>query len=96
LTLAQIANPATRRAVLWLVMEVIQVPRAPRPSQTLRLGYSAQDDFFGTMPHDGWEWLTTQARAWPMAYRSLYWPGFDADGDRLKGTNDIMAGTECH
>jgi TniQ len=54
LTLHQIADPAMRRAALWLVMQVIRLPPTPRPRHALRLGYSAQDEFFGNRPHDGW------------------------------------------
>jgi hypothetical protein len=96
LTLRQIADPAMRRAALWLVMQVIRLPPTPRPRHALRLGYSAQDEFFGDRRHDGWAWLTNQAHAWPAAYRAYYWEGLADPGDSFKGTNDINEGTECH
>jgi hypothetical protein len=85
-----------RRAALWLVMQGIRLPPTPRPRHALRLGFSAQDEFFGDRPHDGWAWLANQARAWPASYRAYYWEGFEAAGDTFNGTNDINEGTECH
>jgi hypothetical protein len=67
--LSQIADPATRRAALWLVMQVIRLPPTPRPTHALHLGHTAQDDFFGNKPHAGWSWLATQAKAWRRPYR---------------------------
>jgi hypothetical protein len=49
----------------------------PRPSLALRLGYTAQDDFFGSRRHAGWTWLATQAREWPTPYRTDFWAGFE-------------------
>jgi hypothetical protein len=72
LSLHRIADPAMRRAALWLVMQVIWLPRTPLPRHALRLGFSAQDALFGNRPHDGWAWLTNQAQAWPAAYRAYY------------------------
>ncbi|MDP9083838.1 MAG: hypothetical protein M3N50_08740 [Pseudomonadota bacterium] len=94
LTLHWIADPAMRRAALWLVMQVIWLPPTPRPCHALRLGVSAQDEFFGNRPHDGWAWLTNQAQAWPAAYRAYYWDGFERASDNFKGTNDIDEGTK--
>jgi hypothetical protein len=94
-SLAQIADPRTRRAALWLVMQVIRLAPTPRPAHALHLGYTAQDDFFGSRPHSGWAWLATQAREWPAPYRAYFWAGFEGPDDRLKGTNDSLEGTEC-
>jgi hypothetical protein len=47
LTLNRIADPAMRRAALWLVTQVIWLHPTPRPRHALRLGFSAQDEFFG-------------------------------------------------
>jgi TniQ len=76
-SLAQIADPATRRAALWLVMQVIRLAPTPRPTHALRLGYTAQDDFFGSRRHAGWTWLAAQAREWPTRYRTHFWAGFE-------------------
>lgn len=92
MTLRWIADPAMRRAALWLVMQVIWLPPTPRPRHALRLGFTAQDEFFGNRRHDGWAWLKTQAQAWPAAYRSYYWEGFETGGDSFKGTDDINEG----
>jgi hypothetical protein len=92
--LAQIADPATRRAALWLVMQVIRLTPTPRPTHALHLGHTAQDAFFGSRPHAGWSWLATQAKAWPTPYRAHFWEGFSADDDTFKGTSDINEGTE--
>jgi hypothetical protein len=73
--IAKIADPATRRAALWLVMEVIRLAPTPRPKHPLRLGHTAQDAFFGSVDHDGQTWLTRRAQSWPAAYRSYYWAG---------------------
>jgi hypothetical protein len=43
----------------------------------LTLGYTAQDDFFGSRRHAGWTWLATQAREWPTPYRTYFWAGFE-------------------
>jgi hypothetical protein len=91
--LSQIADPATRRAALWLVMQVIRLPPTPRPTHALHLGHTAQDDFFGNKPHAGWSWLATQAKAWPRPYRVHFWEGFSGDDDSFKGTSDINEGT---
>jgi hypothetical protein len=66
----------------------------PRPRHALRLGFSAQDAFFGKKRHDGWAWLTDRAQAWPAAYRSYYWEGFETAGDSFKGTIDINEGSK--
>ena len=95
-SLARIANPATRRAALWLVMQVIRLAPTPRPTHALHLGYTAQDDFFGSRRHAGWAWLAAQAREWPAPYRTHFWAGFEGPDDTLKGTNDSLEGTECH
>ena len=71
------ADPATRRAALWLVMQVIRLAPTPRPTHALHLGYTAQDDFFGRRRHSGWAWLATQAREWPTPYRTHFWAGFE-------------------
>jgi hypothetical protein len=76
-SLAHIADPATRRAALWLVMQVIRLAPTPRPTLALCLGYTAQDDFFGSSRHAGWTWLATQAREWPTPYRTHFWAGFE-------------------
>ena len=81
-----------RRAALWLVMQVIWLPPTPRPRHALRLGFTAQDEFFDNRQHDGWAWLETQAKPRPAAYRSYYYEGFTTAGDSLKGTNDINEG----
>jgi hypothetical protein len=94
LTLHRIADPAMRSAALWLVMQVIWLPPTPHPRHALRLGFSAQDEFFGNRPHDGWAWLTNQAQTWPAVYRAYYWEGFETAGDSFKGTNDINEGTK--
>jgi len=94
MTLRWIADPAMRRAALWLAMQVIWLPPTPRPRHALRLGFTAQDEFFGNRQHDGWAWLTNQAQAWPAAYRSYYWEGFETAGDSFKGTNDINEGSK--
>ncbi len=62
-SLAQIPDPSTRRAALWLVMQVIRAPPTPRPAHALHLGLSVQDAFFGDRPHAGWPWLAAQAKA---------------------------------
>jgi TniQ protein len=95
-SLAQIADPATRRAALWLVMQVIRLAPTPRPTHAMHLGYTAQDDFFGDRRHAGWAWLATQAQEWPAPYRTHFWAGFQGRDDTLKGTNDSLKGTECH
>jgi hypothetical protein len=92
----RIADPATRRAALWLVMQVIRLAPTPRPTHALHLGYTAQDDFFGSGRHAAWAWLATQAREWSTPYRTRFWAGFKGPDDRLKGTNDSLEGTECH
>jgi hypothetical protein len=92
MTLRWIADPAMRRAALWLAMQVIWLPPTPRPRHALRLGFTAQDEFFGNRQHDGWAWLTEQAQAWPASYRAYYWEGFVRAGDSFKGTNDINKG----
>jgi hypothetical protein len=76
-SLAHIPDPATRRAALWLVMQVIRLAPTPRPTHALRLGYTAQDDFFGSRRHAGWTWLAAQAREWPTPYRTHFWAGFE-------------------
>lgn len=96
LTFTQIADPAMRRAALWLVMEAIRYPPSPGPRHALRLGYSAQEAFLGNRPHAGWAWLQTRARAWPSVYRSRYWAGFVAADDSVKGTDDKVKGSQCH
>jgi hypothetical protein len=53
-----------------------------------------QDDFFGDRPHAGWQWLATKAKAWPAAYRTRFWEGFQGADDSSKGTDDINEGTE--
>jgi hypothetical protein len=94
LTLTAIADPAMRRAALWLVREAIQSRACVGPQHSLRLGNSAQNEFLGNRPHAGWAWLESQARAWPSAYRSRYWQRFKTDGDTVNGSNDTVKGTE--
>jgi hypothetical protein len=104
-SLTHIPDPAIRRAAIWLAMEVIRLPPTPRPKHDLRLGFTAQDDFFGYVEHEGWEWLAHQAQAWPILYRSHYWEGFThaedvinlpilLPNDTVKGTDDIVKGSE--
>jgi hypothetical protein len=76
-SLVHVADPATRRAALWLAMQVIRLAPTPRPTHALRLGYTAQDDFFGGRRHTGWTWLAAQAREWPTPYRTHFWAGFE-------------------
>jgi hypothetical protein len=47
-SLAQIAVPAMRRSALWLVVQVIRFEPAPRPIPTMHLGFTSQDDLFGS------------------------------------------------
>jgi hypothetical protein len=93
LQLRHIAGPASRRAALWLVLEVVWYVPAPRPRIALRLGETPQDQFFGSVPHAGWDWLRRQAQAWPAAYRERHWQGFVDASDTSKGTVDINEGT---
>jgi len=77
----------------------------PRPKHALRLGYTAQDDFFGSVKHDGWGWLARQAQAWPASYQSHYWARFVMDknitglpislsNDTVNDTDDSVKGSE--
>lgn len=96
LQLNGIADPATRRAALWLVMHVIRLPPTPRPKHALRLGFTAQDDLFGSIAHEGWGWLKDQAQRWPAAYREHYWEGFVRSSPTSKGTSPTFKGTKSH
>jgi hypothetical protein len=52
--LRHLADPAARRAALWLVLQVIwYVPSGPA-RLALRLGVTPQDEFFGSRRHAGW------------------------------------------
>jgi TniQ len=93
LQLRHIASPGSRRAALWLALEVVWHVPAPRPRLTLRLGETPQDQFFGSVPHAGWDWLWHQAQAWPAQYRERHWHGFVDASDTSKGTVDINEGT---
>ena len=93
LQLRHTAGPASRRAALWLVLEVVWYVPAPRPRLTLRLGETPQDQFFGSVPHAAWDWLQRQAQAWPAPYRERHWHGFVDASDTSKGTVDINQGT---
>ena len=92
-TLAHMADPATRRAALWLVLQVLESPPMSRPTHPLQLGQSAHDDFFGSIRREGHGWLVAQAQAWPDAYRTHYWPEFSAT---FKGTSATFKGPQCH
>ena len=92
--LAEIADPATRRAALWLVLQVLHSPPTSRPAHPLQLGRSVHDDFLGSFRHDGHDWLADQAQAWPEAYRTRYWPEFTEPSDRFKGTSDTFRGPQ--
>ncbi len=82
--LRHLADPAARRAALWLVLQVIwYVPSGP-PRLALRLGVTPQDEFFGSRRHAGWAWLTERALAWPARYRARHWHGFGDVTDALK------------
>jgi hypothetical protein len=93
-SLAQIPDPSTRRAALWLVMQVIRATPTPRPAHALYLGISVQDAFFGDRPHAGWPWLAVKAKSWPPPYRNRFWEGFSGPDDSFKGPDDINEGTE--
>jgi hypothetical protein len=93
LQLRYVADPATRRAALWLVLQVIWYIPDPRPRLALRLGDTSQDQFYGSVGHAGWDWLPRQALAWPAPYRKRHWHGFTDASDALKGTVDINEGT---
>jgi len=80
-----LADPAARRAALWLVLQVIWYVPAEQPRLALRLGDTPQDCFFGSRPHSGWKWLTQRAGAWPLRYRQRHWHGFVDAADTLMG-----------
>ncbi len=81
--LRHLADPAARRAALWLVLQVIwYIPSGERLA--LRLGDTPQDSFFGYPCHAGWAWLTERASAWPTRYRRRHWHGFVEDAHNLK------------
>ena len=96
MALAEIADPATRRAALWLVLQVLRSPPMSRPTHPLQLGRSVHDDFLGSIRHDGHYWLADQAKVWPETYRMRYWPEFTEGGDNFKGTSDTFKGPQCH
>jgi hypothetical protein len=82
--LRHLADPAARRAALWLVLQVIwYIPAGPR-RLALRLGDTPQDQFFGPPRHSGWPWLTQHASSWPIQYRERHWHGFVEAADTLK------------
>jgi hypothetical protein len=81
LTSHRVADPAMRRAALWLVMQSFGFRQHHVLVMHCDLLFSAQDEFFGNRPHDGWTWLTNQAQAWPAAYRAHYWEGFETASD---------------
>lgn len=82
--LRHLADPAARRAALWLVLQVIWYIPSGVGRLELRLGDTPQDSFFGYQCHAGWAWLTERARAWPIRYRRRHWHGFVEDADNLK------------
>jgi len=82
--LRHLADPAARRAALWLVLQVIWYVPSGAGRLALRLGDTPQDSFFGSVSHSGWAWLTERARSWPIRYRRRHWHGFVDDADNLK------------
>ena len=95
-TLGEVADPATRRAALWLILQVLQSLPTRRKYHPLHLGRSAHDEFLGTIRHDGHDWLADQAQAWPEGYRTTFWPEFSAPSATFKGTSVTFKGTQCH
>jgi hypothetical protein len=82
--LRHLADPAARRAALWLVLQVSwYIPSGP-PPLALRLGVTPQDEFFGSRRHAGWAWLTERAAAWLARYRARHWHGFTDVTDTSK------------
>lgn len=82
--LRHLADPAARRAALWLVLQVIWYIPSGVGRLALRLGDTPQDSFFGSQCHAGWAWLMERASAWPIRYRRRHWHGFVEDADNLK------------
>ena len=64
--LRHLADPASRRTALWLVLQVIWYIPSGVGRLALRLGDTPQDQFFGSKRHSGWPWLTERASAWPI------------------------------
>jgi hypothetical protein len=74
--LIHVADPAVRRAAIWLVLQVIACPAPPGRLNAMRLGRSPHVDFLGPWEHDGLSWLAARAQSWPPHYRARCWDQF--------------------